>query len=152
MADTPQQFAAKLRKLEDRLSGRDMHVITERVARKAKPVAAAAVEPDTLSHWGRGAKKGGYHVKARYDIKTDTQFALYPTIPPLAALLEKGSGEVWKAPRRRGSSRRKRGSVGTYTRAPVKARRSWTKAAEAVRQPIPRWTDEEIQRILREIF
>lgn len=152
MADTPAQAAAKFGQLAARLSGRDRRLITERVAAKTKPVAAAAIDPDTLSHWGRGSKKGGHHVKARYVIKSDTTVHLYPTIPPLAALLEKGSGTTWKAPRRRGSARRRRGSVGTYTRARVPARRAWSKAAAAVEPVAPKIVDQEIQRILRDVF
>jgi len=66
--------------------------------------------------------------------------------------LEKGSGTTWKAPKRRGSARRKRGTVGSYTRARVPARHAWSKAAAAVRPQVPKWVDEEVQRILRDVF
>lgn len=152
MADTPAQAAAKFQKLADRMSGRDVGIISRRVAQKVKPIASAAVSPDTLSHWGRGGRRGSYVVKARYTIEPESRVNLYPTIPPLAALLEKGSGTVWKAPRRRGQKRRKKGSIGTYTRAAVPPRRAWSKVAAAIEPVAPRVVDEEVRRILGEIF
>jgi hypothetical protein len=152
MADDLKQFAAKLDRLGHALDGSSLRQITTRVATKSKMVAIPAIQPNTLSHWGRGGKKGGYHVQARYVVLSDHEAALRPTVPPLAALLEEGSGSTWKAPRRRGAKRRKRGTVGTYTRTPVPARHAWSKVAPPVAAKVPGFVDEEVQRVLRGIF
>lgn len=152
MADDLQQMAAKLRKVADQLNGNELRRITTRVAQRAKTVAIPAIDPNTLSRWGRGARKGGYKVQARYDVKSDHEAELRPTVAPLAALLEKGSGTTWKAPRRRGAARRRRGTVGTYTRAKVPARESWSKASHVVADKTPGFVDEEVRRVLREVY
>ena len=155
MADSLADFGHKIAKLQRLLSGGEMRRVTERVAQKSKPIAAAAVSPNSLSHWGKGGKKGGYRVAARYEMLSDTQAAIRPTVPPLAALLELGSykaGTTWKAPRRRGSARRRKGTVGTYTRSAVPARHAWTHAANAVKPVVPKLYDAEVQRVLGEVF
>lgn len=149
------EVGAKIERVNDALTGRSLRRITERVGARSKPVAAKAVEPASLGRWGRGRKRGGYKVAARYKVKTDSVVAIQPTVPPLAALLEEGSykaGTTWKAPKRRGSKRRKKGTVGTYTHARVPARKAWSKALPPVQEKAPRFVDEEVQRILREIF
>jgi hypothetical protein len=146
------EVAAKLDKVGKALDGRSLRQITQRVGAKSKPVAAMAVSPNTLSHWGRGGRKGGYKVQARYEVLSDHEVALRSTVPPLAGLLEHGSGTTWKAPRRRGSARRKKGSVGTYTRARVPARNAWSKVAGPVAAKAPAYVADEVERVLRGIF
>jgi hypothetical protein len=144
------QFRAKLDKLAAKLDGSSLRQITTRVATKSKANAIGAIEPNTLSHWGKGGK--GYHVQARYEVKSNTTAVIQPTVVPLAALLEKGSGTTWKAPKRRGSARRKKGSVGSYTRAKVPARHAWTKAQEKVIAEVPPLVHKEVRRVLGEVF
>ena len=149
------EVGAKIGKINDALKGRSLRRITERVGAKAKPVAAKAVSPDSLSRWGRGRKRGGYKVAARYKVLSDHEVAEQPTVAPLAALLEFGSyksGTTWKKPKRRGSARRKKGTTGTYTHERVPARKAWSKAEPPVEANAPRFVDEEVERILREIF
>lgn len=152
MADSLQQAAAKVQRVAEQLSGGALRQVVTRVGARSKAVAIPAIRPNTLSHWGRGRRKGGYRVQARYDLKSDHEAELKPTVPPLAALLEKGSGTTWKAPRRRGSARRKRGTVGTYQRAPVPPREAWTKASVVVNREAPKFVDDEVQRVLRSVF
>lgn len=148
-------FAAFQRKLDlvgKGLSGSQLRQITTRVGGKAKAAIVPDVHPDGLSNWGRG--RGG-KVTARYDVKSDSEVAVIPKPPSLAVLLEAGSykaGTTWKAPKRRGSKRRKRGTVGTYTRARVPARHSWSNAVRTNEPKVPRWVDEEVQRLLRQVF
>lgn len=146
------QVAAKVGQVQRAFDGRELERIVNRVGLKEKPIATAAINPNTLSHWGRGAKKGGYRVEARYKPLGGPEVAIFPTVPPLAALLEFGSGTTWKAPRRRGGPRRRKGSVGTYTRSPVPPRNAWSKAEGPIRASAPRFVDEEVQRVLRGIF
>lgn len=150
MADTLPQFEAKLGQVAAKLSGGALRQITVRVATKSKANAIGAISPDTLSHWGRSGK--GYHVKARYEVKSNTTAVIQPTVVPLAALLEKGSGTTWKAPKRRGSGRRKKDSVGSYTRAKVPARHAWSKAQAKVVAEVPPLVHKEVRRVLGEVF
>jgi hypothetical protein len=152
MADDFTTAAKHLQQIATDLHGLSLRQITTRVAAKAKSLAQPAISPATLSHWGKGGKKGGYTVKARYDVLADNQAAVYPTIPPLAALLEEGSGTTWASPKRKGSKRRKKGTVGSYTRTRVPARHAWSKAARPVEAAVPRLYDEEVQRVIRKVI
>jgi hypothetical protein len=153
MPDTMAQFTAKLGLLHEQLNGASLRQITTKVAAKSKETAVGAIDPNHLSHWGRGRK--GYTVKARYELKSDGQAVVQPTIAPLIALLEDGSGDRWSAPKRRGSARRKKGTAGKrsgYDRRPVPPRHAWTKAVEKIEPPIPGLIHDEVQRVLREVW
>lgn len=146
-----EEFAELKRKVEEvrkSLDGSALRQITMSVGVKSKGAAMGAIEPKTLSHYGRR----GATVKARFDLKSDHEVVLKPTPPGLSALLEKGSGTTWKAPKRRGSARRKRGTVGSYHRARVPARHVWTKGVEAFAPKVPGWVHEEVVRVLRSLF
>ncbi len=145
-------FDQKLTKFQRAVTGHELRGITTRVAGKAKPILTAGITPDTLSHWGRGAKRGGYHAKARYDIKSDSVARMSATPKPLVALLEKGSGTTWKSPKRKGSKRRQKGSVGTYTRTKVPARKSFTHGEDVLRPRVGALVHQEVERVLRGIF
>jgi hypothetical protein len=153
MADSWAQFQAKLEAMKHQLDGTALDQITTRVAAKTKTAAVGAISPNTLSHWGKSGK--GYTVKARYEMKGPGQAVIQPTIAPLAALLEKGSGDRWSPPKRKGSARRKRGTAGKssgYNRTPVPARNVWTNAIATFEPPIPGLVHEEVQRLLREVW
>jgi hypothetical protein len=145
-------FVKKLQQVNELLDGTSLRQITTRVANQAKTVAIPAISPATLSHWGKGGKKGGYVVKARYEVKSNSQAVIQPTIPPLAALLEEGSGSKWAAPRKRGSKRRRKGTVGSYTRTPVPARHAWSKVVAPIAAVVPRTVDEEVRKVLGRVF
>jgi hypothetical protein len=148
------EVAAKVDRLQGQFDGRALAAITHRVGARAVPIAANAVDPKSLSHWGRGRSRGG-KVGAKLRDQAGSEVAIVPTVPPLAALLELGSykaGGTWKAPRRRGAARRKRGSVGTYQRANVPARGAWRKTYGPVERAVPRFVDEEVQRAIRGVF
>lgn len=152
MPDSFAQFTHKLDKVTHALGGSQLRVITTKVALKSKPILSAAIEPPTLSHWGKGGRKGGYKVAAKYDLVSDHEVKMRPTQAALGALLERGSGNTWKAPKRKGSKRRSEGSVGTYTRAKVPARRAWSKGVAKLEPEVPKFVREEVQRVLRETF
>lgn len=141
MTVTPEVFAGKLDQLGEAFSGGEVRVITERVARRLKPDMAAAVEPRTLSGWGRGARRGSYKVGARYDMAGDNA-VMAPTVKALAALLNDGSGTEWKGTRRRTA----------YTRTAVPARHAWQPAIGVAHDNTARYVDEEVQRVLRRLF
>ena len=141
MTVTPEVFAGKLDTLADAFTGAQRRVIVERVARRLKVDMAAAVHPKTLSHWGRGKRRGGYTVKARYDMDGDAA-VMAPTVKPLAALLQEGSGTEWSGTRRRAG----------YTRAAVAPRRAWDPAKTAAHDNTTRYVDAEVQRVLRRLF
>lgn len=148
-----QEVAGKVGRIEDAVSGQALAGIVRRVGAKSKPIAQQAINPTSLSRWGRGSKRGGAKVAARYKVVSAHEVAIQPTVAPLAALLELGSykaGGTWKAPKRRGSKRRKR--VGTYYHGPVAARKAWSKSYPPVERAAPRFVDEEVQRVLRGIF
>lgn len=148
------QVVAKVGAINDHLSGGNLAAIVHRVGVRAVPIAQAAVDPQSLSRWGRGKSKGG-KVGAKLNEKAGSEVAIVPTVPPLAALLELGSykaGGTWKAPRRRGAPRRKKGTVGTYSRANVPARHAWQKTYAPVERAVPRFVDEEVRKVLGGIF
>lgn len=153
MADSVAEFAAKLDLVRNGLSGSQLRAITTKVGGKAKKAIPPDIHPAGLSNWGK--RKKGAKITARYDVKSDHEVAILPKPPALIALLEKGSyksGTSWKAPKRRGSKRRTKGSVGTYTHARVPARNSWSKAVRRNEPQVPRWVDEEVQALLRKVF
>jgi hypothetical protein len=151
MADTLKQFGRKLDQLGRAVSGGALRQITTRVAGEAKKIASPAVDPHSLSHWGK--RKGSYAVRARYQVKSDTEASLRPTVPPLAALLTFGGRGPWKKPRPRGGGRRKRGTGGgTYERAPVPARHAWISAANRAGDAVPRLVHQEVLRVLSRTF
>jgi hypothetical protein len=152
MPDNLEEFAAKLDRLNTALSGGSLRQVVTRTSLKAKTATVPRIDPATLSHWGRGSKRGGYSVTATYNVLDDQTAELKPTTPPLAGLLEHGSGSTWKAPRRKGSPRRRKGSVGTYQRTPVPARHVWTRAVAPLDGQIPGWVHDEVQNVLRGIF
>jgi hypothetical protein len=144
-------FADLKRKLDgvgNALTGAAVRQITTNVAVKSKAAATSAISPKTLSHYGRKSVT----VKARFDVKSDHEAELKPTPAGLAALLEKGSGTTWKAPKRRGSARRKRGTVGSYQRGKVPARQAWTKGVSAFAPKVSGWVHDEVARALGSVF
>lgn len=152
MSEDLKALAKKFGQVNELLTGSSLRQIMTRVGARSKTVMAPAITPNTLSHWGRGAKKGGSKVQARYTVKDDNTVELLPTVLPLAALLEKGSGTTWKAPKRKGSARRKKGSVGTYTRAKVPARHSWSHASVVVDKAAPEFIHDEVSKVLGKVF
>lgn len=87
---------------------------------------------ETLSGYGRRRNRGRVPVQARFDPAPGLRIIVEPTKRSrgLWALLEAGSakaGPTWKTPRRAGV-RRARGTVGTYTRAAVPARHTWSQS------------------------
>lgn len=152
MSDSLAEFGQKLDRVGSALDGSQLRGITDRVAAKGKPILSGGIAPNTLSHWGKGGRKGGYKVAARYTVLSDHEVKMYPTIPSLGALLERGSGTTWKAPKRKGSPRRKKGSVGTYTRAKVPARESFTKGVDVMGPKVPGLVHDEVVDALRKVF
>lgn len=142
----------KFGQVNDLLNGSSLRQIVTRVGARSKTVMAPAITPNTLSHWGKGSRKGGYKVQARYKVTSDSIVELLPTMLPLAGLLEKGSGSTWKAPKRKGSKRRKKGTVGTYTRKPVPARHAWSHASAVVDKAAPGFIHEEVSKVLGKVF
>ena len=152
MPDTLAECQRKFGAVKSALSGESLDQIVNRVALEAKKVATDAVSPNSLSHWGRGWKKGGYRVQARYLLKGNGQAVILPTVPALAALLTDGAKGPWHNPKRKGSKRRKKGTGGTYQRAPVPPRAAWTKAQEAIKPVVPKEVDKQVQQVLRQVF
>jgi hypothetical protein len=146
VTDTPAQFAAKLDDLASTFDAQTIRIITERVARKLKAPMTDAIQPNTLSHWGKGKRRGGYTVKARYDMRGQNA-VLAPTAKPLAALLEEGGKGPWNNPRRG-----RRSSGGTYQRAGVTARHAWRPAVHVAQDQAAHLVDVEVQRVLRRLF
>lgn len=88
-----------------------------------------------LSGYGRGRNRGRVRAEARFDKAPGLKVIVEPTKRSrgLWALLEHGSRSgQWKTPRRRGQ-RRARGTVGTYSRAPVPPRNTWSEAIPQAR-------------------
>lgn len=152
MAGEFAELTGKLDRLHKALDGSALRGITERVGQRSKTVAIPAISPNSLSGWGR-RRRGT--VKARYILKSDHEVQVSPTVPPLAALLELGSykaGGTWRAPKRRGSTRRAKGSVGSYQRANVPARNAWSKAGDEIKDKAPRFIHDEVERVIGGIF
>jgi hypothetical protein len=145
---TPDQFVAKLDDLASTFDPRTLRIITERVARALKAPMTSAIHPNSLSGFGRGARRGSYTVKARYDMDGNNA-VMSPTIKPLAAILEEGARNPWDNPKR-SSGRRK--TVGYYYRAPVPARHAWQPAIRVARSETGRLVDLEVQKVLRRLF
>jgi hypothetical protein len=150
MADDLAAFAHKLDKLKSDLSGGALQRIVTRVGVESKKTAIGAIHPNSLSNWGKRSK--GATVKARYEVRGTHEVAVQPTVAPLAALLNDGGHNPWSAPKRRGSKRRKKGSIGTYTRAEVPARHSWDNAVKVVEPKVPEIVHKEVQRVLGGIW
>jgi hypothetical protein len=148
MSDSLADVAHKFGQVKEALDGSSLRAITTRVGAKSKTLIVPAISPNTLSHWGRGGKT----VKARYDVKSDHLVEILPTMVPLAALLEKGSGTTWKAPRRKGSARRRKGTVGSYTRTAVPARHVWSNAAPVISKAAPGLIHDEVSKVLGRVF
>lgn len=138
----------KIVALRSEFEGAALRTITTNVAVRAKTVANDAISPRTLSHYGRRTVT----VTARFDVVADGVAVMKPTPAALAALLEKGSGTTWKAPKRRGSKRRKRGTVATYHRAPVQARGAWSKGVSAFAPKVVEFVHNEVVRALGKVF
>jgi hypothetical protein len=98
-----------------------------------------------ISGYGRRQRRGRVKGDVGYDYEgAGVSFVKYRP-PGYWTLLEEGSykaGGQWKAPRRRGAPRRQRGTVSTYTRSPVRPRRTLTKAT-ALAEPKVRAAVEE---------
>lgn len=152
MSDSFADAAAKIDKIQKGLNGQALRQITTKVAGRYKGAIVPKVQPSGLSHYGRGGKRGSYVVKARYTIKSDSQALVTPTPPGLSALLEKGSGTTWKAPKRKGSKRRKKGSITSYQRAAVRPRHAWSKATDQVNPQVPPWIAAEVHKLLKDVI
>jgi hypothetical protein len=148
-------LTSKLAKLLDEFEGTHLRGITTRVATQAKAITTKAIDPTGLSNYGRGKRKGAGTVKARFDLIGNGHAVLKPAPPALAALLELGSyksGTSWKSPKRRGSKRRKRGTVGSYTRGAVPARGAWSRGTAAAKPEVAGLVHEEVVRAVRKVY
>lgn len=155
MADSFADVGRKLDTIQKGMNGSSLRQITTRVGAKAKTAMPPRIQPAGLRNWGRGGKRGSYKITARYDVKSDHEVLVTPKPLPLVGLLEKGSykaGTTWKAPKRRGSARRKKGSVATYTHAHVPARESWSHSVSATAPEVPRWVLAEVEKLLKQVF
>jgi hypothetical protein len=155
MADSFADLERKLDAVQKGLSGAALREVTTKVGAKAKVALPPKIQPGGLYNWGRGGKRGSYKITARYDVKSDHEVAVSPNPKPLVGLLEKGSykaGTTWKAPKRKGSARRKKGTVGTYTHARVPARNSWSHGVQAIEPQVPVWVEAEVRKILGRVF
>ena len=121
----------------NQLSAGNLRRVMQRVGEESVDAVTPAIRPNSLSHW-RG---GGARVGARYRIKSNTQVVVQPTVAPLAALLEDGSGSTWHS--RRGRS---------YARRPVPPRGAWSKAAGRVADIAPKVVGDEVRRMLGSSF
>lgn len=109
----------------------------------------------SLSGYGRGARRGRVKGTVGFDYE-DRGTSLIKYRPPgFWTLLEAGSykaGGTWKEPKRKGSARRKKGSIGTYRRSPVRARRTLTKATDdagpKIRDAVADAANEAISQLL----
>lgn len=138
----------KVLKVRSELEGARLRKITTNVAVRSKAIANQAIAPKTLSHYGRKAVT----VQARFDVVDDGTAVIKPKPAGLTALLEKGSGSTWKSPKRKGSARRKRGTVGSYQRRPVYGRGAWSKGMDAMRPKVAEFVHNEVVRALGEVF
>lgn len=107
------------------------------------PAAAADTGGDRqLSGFGRRTRRGRITLDVRFDVdQATTRLTFTPSRPSVGAwkLLEAGSykaGSQWRAPRRRGAARRRRGEVGRYTRSPVPAKGTWSRSVEGARRTV----------------
>lgn len=95
-----------------------------------------------LSGFGRGVRRGTIAADVRFDVESPRRVLMFAPAKRAAGLwklLEAGSYKAngqWRMPRRRGRGRRAKGTVGTYPRASVPARRTWTKAVPKVRHTV----------------
>lgn len=121
-------------------TGAALRQVTERTARNAKTRTVAAMQPRTLSRYGRGRRRGNVKTGARYDVRDDSTAVIRPTVPGLAALLQFGARGPWH-----------RGRT-TYNRAPVPARQVWAQAVTAGVARVGEDVDAEVQRVLRRTF
>jgi hypothetical protein len=155
MAESFADLERKVDTVKNGLTGSSMRAITTKIGGRAKAEMPPKIQPSGLRNWGRGGKRGGHKISARYDVKSDHEVKVTPSPAPLVGLLEKGSykaGTVWKAPRRRGAAKRKKGTIGTYQHARVPARRSWSAAVHSVEPQVPRWVHDEVAKLLKQVF
>jgi hypothetical protein len=155
MSESFGDLEQKIDQVQKGLNGSALRDITGRVGGKAKVALPPKIQPGGLSNWGRGAKRGGYTIKARYDLKSDHEVMVTPSPLPLVGLLEKGSykaGSTWKAPKRRGSARRKKGTISTYNHAHVPAREAWSKGVRGIEPQVPRWIHDEVVKLIGQVF
>jgi len=126
---TFEEAARRLAKARTSVAGHGSELALRRAGVASKTVMNSGA--DHLSGYGRGRRRGRVDAKVGFEELSGLRIHVHPTrgTKGLWALLEGGSaraGSTWKTPRRRGQ-RRARGTVGTYQRSPVPARRTWTK-------------------------
>jgi hypothetical protein len=128
------QAATNLAKAAERVAGPASEHALVKAGVVAKGVinnhAQAELGSDaTLSRFGRGRSRGRIKAEARFDPQPGLKLVISPSKRSrgLWAFLEFGSKGAWHYPKR-GRKRRD----GTYSRAPVPARRTWTTAEPQV--------------------
>lgn len=148
--------AVRMNRLARSMGGDGLKALSETAALTVKKEAerqlVIAVGGDrALEGYGRGRRRGRVKGSVGFDYVGKGASDIKYRPPGMWVMLERGSyksGNTWKAPRRRGSARRARGTVGSYTHEPVRARGTVATIKRNAEPKIPPAVEQELRRLI----